>query len=93
MVAVEMDADQDDDERGEQVSHLLAARCTVCGVVDDPICPECREPSAALHGIAHQNPFRGDLVYSDGTRHEWHPDCLTTTPSTDAAEAAGDEDR
>jgi hypothetical protein len=76
------------------VSHPLAAECTVCGVVDDPICPECHAPAAALHGIAHQNPFRSDLVYSDGTRHEWHPDCMTaTTPPTDAAEAAGDEDR
>ena len=56
------------------MSHLLAARCTACGLLDDPICPECAAPSAALHGSTNQSPFR--FVMSDGYVHEWHPSCL-----------------
>lgn len=61
------------------MSHTLASRCTVCGAVDDTPCPECRTSSARTHGVADQRPFTSDLVYTDGTRHEWHPGCLTTS--------------
>ena len=74
------------------MSHLLAARCVVCGVVDDPTCPECGTPAATTHGTCYQRPYRTDLVYSDGRRHEWHPECLTA-PTTETRESAGEDER
>lgn len=59
------------------MSHLLAARCTVCGVVDDPMCPECGTPASDTHGTADQRPYRH--VANDGYVHEWHPDCVKET--------------
>jgi uncharacterized OB-fold protein len=56
------------------MSHLLAARCTVCGAVDDPPCPECPGVNGSTHGITHQRPWRH--VADDGYVHEWHPDCV-----------------
>lgn len=47
------------------MSHTLAARCTVCGVVYDPPCPECPGKTGADHGTTDQRPWSG-----------WHADCL-----------------
>lgn len=56
------------------MSHTLAARCTICGVMEDNPCPECRTSSADIHGFTDQNPWRH--VSPDGYVHEWHPDCI-----------------
>lgn len=60
------------------MSHLFAARCTVCGVTDDPPCPECGTPAARTHGTTHQKPYRS--VAADGYVHEWHPNCVPPPP-------------
>lgn len=57
------------------MSHALAAQCAVCGVVDDPICPECGTPSSDTHGTTTQHPWRH--VGSGGYVHQWHPGCLS----------------
>lgn len=56
------------------MSHIPAIRCTTCGVVDDPRCPECGTP-ASFHGTTDQKPFR---VQGEGYVHQWHPDCIPT---------------
>lgn len=58
------------------MSHSPASRCTVCGAVEDTTCPECRTSSLSTHGLADVRPFTSDLIYADGSRHEWHPQCL-----------------
>lgn len=55
------------------MSHVLAARCTVCGVVDDTPCPECPGASGSSHGTTHQRPFH--IVARDGYVHAWHAEC------------------
>jgi len=56
------------------MSHTMASKCTVCGAVEDHMCPECRTSSAATHGTAKQAPWRH--VMSSGFVYQWHPDCL-----------------
>lgn len=58
------------------MSHTFAARCTICGALDDKRCPECGTSSAVTHGIADQRPWRH--VADDGYVHEWHPECCQT---------------
>lgn len=58
------------------MSHELATRCAVCGVVDDPPCPECPGLHASAHGTTDQRPYRH--VADDGYVHEWHPACIDT---------------
>jgi hypothetical protein len=64
------------------MSHTYAARCTVCGEVDDWTCPECGTPSSTTHGITDQRPWTSPAA-SGGYVHEWHPECLTTTEGDD----------
>ena len=59
------------------MSHTFAARCTVCGRIDDPMCPECGTPSSDTHGTTTQRPYHQRLA--DGYVHEWHPACVPTT--------------
>lgn len=60
------------------MSHLFAARCTICRHVDDPICPDCGTPSSTAHGTTDQRPWTNPPA-ADGYVHEWHPDCIPTT--------------
>lgn len=57
------------------MSHTLAARCTICGQIDDCICPECGTPSSTTHGVTDQKPWTGTPDPNDGYVHEWHPEC------------------
>lgn len=70
------------------MSHLYAARCTVCGEIDDPICPECRTSAAVTHGTKNQDPFTNP-PHADGYRHEWHPDCIGERPSSAESSRVG----
>ena len=47
------------------MSHTFANRCTVCGEIEDDMCPECKIPSSYVHGSYAMKPSPA-----------WHPDCL-----------------